>query len=60
VLLVGTGTEQKQYWLVANDVNTKFGDVCAAKRPVTVTGTVDAKDGKQWLTPSKIEPRGAQ
>ncbi|MCC6850594.1 MAG: hypothetical protein IT294_19060 [Deltaproteobacteria bacterium] len=60
VLLVGDGAQQKRYWLVANEVNATFGDVCAARRPVTITGTTNTKDGKHWLTPAKIEPRDGQ
>ncbi|MCC6767151.1 MAG: hypothetical protein IT293_21060 [Deltaproteobacteria bacterium] len=59
VLLVEDGSEPKQFWLAANDVNEKFGDVCTAKRPVAVTGIVQTKDGKPWLTPIRIEARAA-
>ena len=57
VLLVGDGAQQKQLWLVANEVSAAFGEVCTARRPVSVTGTVESRDGKQWLTPTRIEPR---
>jgi hypothetical protein len=58
VLLVKNDkAEETQYWLVANDVTKAFGDVCETVRPVTVTGTVEEKDGKHWIAPSKIDPR---
>jgi hypothetical protein len=57
VLLVadaaGTTTE---YYITKNDVAQKSGEACTLKIPATVTGTVEkGKDGKIWLTPSKIE-----
>lgn len=57
VLLVGDGPQQKQLWLVANEVGAAFGDVCTGRRQVSVTGTVESKDGKQWLAPTRIDPR---
>ena len=58
VLLVtdakGTKTE---YYITKNDVAQKAGEACTAEVPATVTGTVAEKDGKIWLTPSKIEKR---
>ena len=57
VLLVGEGAQRQQYWIVGNAVNDEFGDVCTARRPVSVTGTVRSQDGKEWIVPSRIEPR---
>lgn len=57
VVVTEEGSQRKELWLVNNDVNQAFGDVCTGKRPVSVTGTVESRDGKEWLTPSKIEPR---
>jgi len=46
------------YYLKENDVSNKaHGAVChGGGETVTVTGTVNEKDGKQVLTPAKIDP----
>ena len=46
-----------QDWLVRNEVAKEYGDVCAAIKPVTVTGSVEDKDGKKWIAATKIDPR---
>ena len=56
VLIVKQDGEETHYWLSASDANQEFGDVCMAKRPVTVTGTVTEKDGKMWLAAKQITP----
>jgi hypothetical protein len=45
-----------EYYITKNEVAQKAGEACTLKIPATVTGTVSTgKDGKVWLTPSKIE-----
>jgi hypothetical protein len=43
-----------EYYLVKNDVQTTFGHVCTGEKPATVTGVVSEKDGKKWLTATKM------
>ncbi len=45
-----------EYYVEKNAVAEKAGDVCTGEVPATITGTVSEKDGKKWITPSKIEP----
>ncbi len=46
------------YYLKQNDVSKAAHDpICGgSSEKVTVTGTVTEKDGKEMMTPSKIEP----
>ena len=48
----GTVTE---YYIEKNEVAQKFGHVCKDEKAATVTGTVAEKDGKKWISPSKME-----
>lgn len=60
VLLVPDGSGgQSEYYITKNDVAREAGEVCTAQIKATVTGTVSERDGKTWLTPSKIEKHGA-
>ena len=57
VLVVKDGDKTTNYYLVENDVSkAAHGKVChKSVEAVTVTGTVAEKDGKQWITATKIE-----
>jgi hypothetical protein len=44
-----------EYYITKNAVAEKAGEACTQEVKATVTGTVSQKDGKTWLTPSKIE-----
>ena len=47
----GTAAE---YYITKNEVSEKFGHVCTGEKPATVTGSVSEKDGKKWVTATKI------
>jgi hypothetical protein len=56
VLLVEDGKGgTTEYYITKNEVAQKSGEACTLKIPATVTGTIEQKDGKTWLTPTKIE-----
>ena len=44
-----------EYYVTKNEVAEKDGEACMQEVKDTVTGSVSQKDGKTWLTPSKIE-----
>ena len=54
VLSVKTGDDTTKYYLIGNDHATTH--VChGTKDGITVTGTVEEKDGKKWLTVTKMD-----
>ena len=48
---------KREYYIAKNEVAQKAGEACTTEVKARVTGTVSEKDGKTWLTPSKIEKR---
>lgn len=55
VLVVEQGGQSTEFYIVKNDVSEKFGHTCKGDKPVVATGTVAEKDGKTWLTATKME-----
>ena len=51
------GAPATEYYLVKNDTEKTFGHVCNGKKSAVATGMVAEKDGKKWLTASKIEEK---
>ena len=46
----------QRYYMTKNEVAKEYGDVCMAKNPVRITGTVKKQDGQRWIVASKITP----
>lgn len=57
VLVVKDGDKTTEYYIAKNEVSEKFGHVCTGEKPATVTGAVAQKDGKTWITPTKMEEK---
>jgi len=55
VLVVKNGDKTSEYYVEKNDVAKAFGHVCKDEKPAVVTGKVTEKDGKMWITASKME-----
>jgi hypothetical protein len=55
VLVVKNGDKTAEYYVEKNAVAEKFGHVCSGDKGAVVTGAVSEKDGKTWITPSKME-----
>ena len=44
-----------EYYLVKNPLAEEFGHVCKGEKNVVATGTVSEKDGKIWMTATKLD-----
>ncbi len=49
-----------EYYIVKNDEAEKAGHECKKEANGTVTGVVSEKDGKKWITATKIEKEKAE
>jgi hypothetical protein len=56
VLVVKAGDKTTEYYVEKNDVSKAFGHVCKDEKPAVVTGTVTEKDGKKWISATRMEP----
>lgn len=55
VLLVkNTNGETIEYYVTKNQISQESGEACTQKIPATIIGTVSEKDGRKWVTASKI------
>jgi hypothetical protein len=43
-----------EYYLAKSKAADTVGEVCTARKKATVTGTIVEKDGRKWLTASKV------
>ena len=55
VVVAGEKGATTEYFVVKNAVADKFGHQCQGEKAVKVTGTVSEKDGKKWITATKME-----
>jgi len=56
VLQVKDGDKVVNYYLVKNEIAKALPDVCKGSKDAKVTGSVAEKDGRLWLTASKLDP----
>lgn len=54
VLLVSEKGATVEYYITKNKVSTDSGEACTDKIPATVVGAVSEKDGRKWITATKI------
>ena len=43
-----------EYYITKNKVSLESGEACTQKIPAVVVGSVSEKDGRKWLTATKI------
>ena len=55
VLLVKNATgAATEYYVTKNKVSQESGEACTQAIPATIVGAVSEKDGRKWITASKI------
>ena len=55
-ILVTKGDDGKvtHYYIAKTEASKAFGHVCESEKAAVVTGTIEEKDGKKWISPSKM------
>jgi Family of unknown function (DUF6370) len=59
VLVVEADGATKEYYVESNAVAKEFGHACKGEKAAVVTGVVSEKDGKTWITPTKMDKPSA-
>ena len=54
VLVVSQDGKDVEYYIARSEAGDAIGEVCTGRKKVTITGTVEEKDGKKWITASKV------
>lgn len=54
VLVADVDGKPVEYYVTKNALAEEFGHVCMAEKMVVATGTISEKDGKTWITPTKL------
>jgi len=55
VIVAEVDGKSVQYYLAKNALTEEFGHVCKGEKNVIATGTISEKDGKTWITPTKLD-----
>jgi hypothetical protein len=55
VIVAEEGGKKIEYYLAKNAISEEFGHVCKAEKNVVATGSVSEKDGRTWITATKID-----
>jgi hypothetical protein len=49
--------QDAEYYLAKSEAGDAVGEICMERKKVTVTGTVAEKEGRKWITASKVSDR---
>lgn len=55
VIVAEVDGKNVEYYLAKNALTEEFGHVCKGEKNVVATGTVSEKDGKTWITATKLD-----
>jgi hypothetical protein len=55
VLVAEVAGKSVEYYIADNKVAEEFGHVCMAEKKVVATGSLSEKDGRTWITPTKMD-----
>jgi uncharacterized protein YgiB involved in biofilm formation len=59
VLIAEVDGKTVEYYIAENKLSEEFGHTCMGEKQVIATGTVSEKDGKIWISPTKMDqPKG--